>query len=322
MKEVDPAHGKVAIKKLHQYPDEPDHHWEIRKETLLDEAKRMVQAEHPNIVRVHQILRHASDDTLHLVMEFCSGGSLQASFERGPLPLSQIQKIASETLLGLDALHARHMLHRDIKPGNLLLDQYGNVKIGDFGLVTDDVILGYGSFAGYSNHLAPEVWSDHQTSVQSDVWAAAMTLYRLTHGRQWCLQVGNTAEEVNKGNFAQRLPWLPHVTDSWRRILRRAMHDDRQQRYQNATQFLNAISSADCGPDWQCNVGAGHVKWERQTDARRFSVNWLTHSAQKHEWSATSYPLGKGNRRDLGHAVGSKNDCVRALNKHFNGSRR
>jgi serine/threonine protein kinase len=51
------------------------------------------------------------------------------------------------------------MLHRDIKPGNLLRSLSGVTKIGDFGLVTDDIILGYGSIAGYQDHLAPEVWN-------------------------------------------------------------------------------------------------------------------------------------------------------------------
>lgn len=313
----DPAHGTVAVKKLHQYDRETDAHWEIRKETLLDEAQRLVQAEHPNIVRVHQILRHASDDTLHLVMELCRGGSLQEAFDKGPLPLSQVQRVASDTLLGLDALHARQMLHRDIKPGNLLKDQNGLVKIGDFGLVTDDLILGYGSFAGYSNHLAPEVWNGFGTSAKSDVWAVAMTLYRLLHGRRWCLQIPNAAADVQKGDFALHLPWLPHIPDSWRRVLRKAMHDDTNQRYQNATQFLNAISAVDCQPSWDCIVDAGHVSWERKTATRHFKVKWVEHSSRKHEWSATSYPIGAGNKRNLGHAIGSKTDCIRALTKHF-----
>jgi serine/threonine protein kinase len=209
------------------------------------------------------------------------------------------------------------MLHRDIKPGNLLIDRHGAVKIGDFGLVTDDLILGYGSFAGYSNHLAPEVWNNHLTSQKSDVWAVAMTVYRLLHGRQWCLQTPNTADEVQRGGFAQRIPWLPHVPDSWRRVLRKAMHDDCDQRYQNAAQFLNAISNVKCDPDWNCTVGAGHVAWERKNDTRHFKVSWIEHSPKKHEWSAVSYPIGKGNKRNLGNAIGNKTDCVRGLTKHF-----
>jgi serine/threonine-protein kinase len=218
----DPARGEVAVKRLHQYAGESDADWNVRKETLLQEAKMLVQAEHPNIVRVHQLVRHSSDDTLHLAMEMCRGGSLQKAFDNGPLTSSRVQKIASDTLLGLDALHSRGMLHRDIKPGNLLLGQDGAVKIGDFGLVTDDLILGYGSGVGYANHLAPEVWSGFGTSTKSDVWAVAMTLFRLLHGRQWCLQIPSAADEVKKGNFAQRLPWLPHVPDSWRRVIRKA----------------------------------------------------------------------------------------------------
>jgi serine/threonine-protein kinase len=315
----DPALGKVAVKKLHQHVGESDARWAIRQETLLDEAQRLVRAEHQNIVRVHQILRHASDNTLHLVMEFCSGGSLQGDFEAGPLQLSTVQRIASNTLLGLDALHTRDMLHRDLKPGNLLVDDRGTVKLGDFGLVTDDLILGYGSFAGYSNHLAPEVWRDRQTSPKSDIWALAMTLYRLLHGRYWCMHAPNTEEEIKRGNFAQRLSWLPHIPDSWRRMLRKAMHDDTSQRYQSAQQFLNAISSLECEPAWNCTVNAGHIRWRRQNETRRFEVQWIEHSSRKHEWSATSFPLGRGNKRNLAQGAGSKDECIRALKEHLSG---
>jgi eukaryotic-like serine/threonine-protein kinase len=312
----DPVRGTVAVKRLHQFSGESDADWNVRKETLLHEAQMLVQAEHPNIVRVHQLVRHSSDDTLHLAMELCQG-SLQMSFDAGPLPLYRVQRIASDTLLGLDALHSRGMLHRDIKPGNILLDKHGTAKIGDFGLVTDDLILGYGSGAGYSNHLAPEVWAGLGTSVKSDVWAVGMTLFRLMHGRQWCLQIPSASEEVKKGNFAQRLPWLPHVSDSWRRVNRKAMHDDTTQRYQNAAQFLNAISAVTCEPKWECRITPGHVVWERSTDKRQFKVQWLEHSPNKHEWSAASYPIGYGNKRNLGNATSGKKDCIRALEKFF-----
>ncbi|MDR6662359.1 serine/threonine-protein kinase [Tardiphaga sp. 172_B4_N1_3] len=313
---VDPVHGDVAVKVLHQHIGEADDDWALRKETLLNEAQSLSQADHPNVVRVHHLVKHASDDTLHLVMELCNGSLLDA-FKTGPMQLSAVRRAATETALGLDALHARGMIHRDIKPGNLLVSKNGVIKIGDFGLVTDDLILGYGSSVGYIDHFAPEIFTGGGTSVKSDIWALGMTLYRLLHGRYWYSQLPDPREEIKKGGYASKLPWLPHIPDSWRRLIRRAMHDDKTQRYQNALQFLDALSNVVCEPEWRCELKPGKIIWTRSTETRNFLVEWTEHSSRKHEWSANSFPRKKGNKRAIGAAISSKEDCVRALNKFF-----
>jgi eukaryotic-like serine/threonine-protein kinase len=312
----DPMRGDVAVKVLHQRADEPDAAWLVRKETLLNEGQFLIQAEHQNVVRVHHLVRHPSDDTLHLVMDLCRG-SLLDSFVKGPMTFIDVRTAATDTALGLHALHARGMLHRDIKPGNLLIGANGSIKIGDFGLVTDDLVLGYGSIAGYNDHLAPEVFAGSGTSEKTDIWALGMTIYRILHGRQWYLQLPPPMEEVKKGGFASRLPWLPHVPDSWRRLIRKAMHDDTSQRYQNALQFLDALSTVTCDPCWDCTVAAGKITWARSSANRTFKVAWTEHSSRKHEWSASSFPIGDGRKRLLGAAVGSKADCLRALTRFF-----
>ena len=135
------------------------------------------------MVQVYYIVKHEADDTLHLVMEMCDA-SLLSTFKSGPMRLASVRKAATDTASGLHALHSRGMLHRDIKPGNLLVKR-NNVKIGDFGLVTDDLIVGYGGNAGYLDHLAPEVLAGGPTSAKTDIWALGMTIYRLLHGQRW-----------------------------------------------------------------------------------------------------------------------------------------
>ena len=94
-----------------------------------------------------------------------------------------VRKAGTEVLMGLAALHARQMLHRDIKPGNILIDTAGVALIGDFGLVTDDLLLGYGSQAGYGDHIAYEVWQGKGTSAKSDIWALGIN-FLPPHTRQ------------------------------------------------------------------------------------------------------------------------------------------
>src|SRR5262249_50868481 len=147
------------------------------------------------------LLESDNSDAVHLVMEYCRRGSLQEVFERSPMNLAAVRKVATDITFGLQALHTRGMLHRDIKPGNVLLDESGVTKLGDYGLVTDNIILGYGSQAGYADHIAPEVWQGSGTSVRSDIWALGMTLYRLLHGAQWYSSSPTPRAVVPNGGF-------------------------------------------------------------------------------------------------------------------------
>lgn len=168
---VDPTHGNVAVKVLRREAHHDDAAWQLYKGGALNEAQHLSTATHRNVVKVHHVVEGDSGNSVVICMEYCSGGSLQNKFEAGPMTLRAVKKAATEMLLGLGALHARKMLHRDIKPANILLDGQGVAKIADFGLVTDDLILGYGSQAGYSDHIAYEVWHNGPTSWKSDIWA-------------------------------------------------------------------------------------------------------------------------------------------------------
>ncbi|MDZ4819141.1 MAG: serine/threonine-protein kinase [Planctomycetota bacterium] len=278
------------------------------KSELLGEAKKMQAARHKHIVAVHDVGTTADGD-VHLVMEHCQGGSLMKRYSAGPIPLEDVQRIITETTLGLQALHARDMLHRDIKPGNILLDVNGLAKLGDFGLVTDKLILGYGSQAGYNDHIAPEVWSGDTTSVRTDVWALGMTIYRLLHGEEWYSRSPAPQLIIPDGGFADSLRWLPHVPSSWRRLVRKALNDDPDSRFQNADQVINALASVQTSPAWECRVEPSVTKWTRIKDNRRLDVVWNHPSPRSHTWEAISHPIGVGRNRKLG---GSQHKLGRA----------
>lgn len=313
----DDVHGEVAVKVLMQQPGETSADWQTRKQGLLREGQRLSRAAHTNVVRVHHLLEDEKKDAVLLVMDYCKGGSLQKAFDAGPMQLADVLKIATEVALGLQALHARGMLHRDIKPGNVLLTSNNVAQLGDFGLVTDDLILGYGSQAGYLDHLAPEVFRGEGTSAKSDIWALGMTMYRLIHGASWYARLPTAPRDViADGGFARSLPWLPHVPNNWRRFVRKMMHDDKTQRYQNANQVLGALATLPTDPNWRCTVTDTEVRWRRQSRNRKFSVVWTKQSPRKYVWSASSKPVGEGRRRALGgsevaigHAKSEKQLC-------------
>lgn len=295
----DPIHGKVAVKIFEKMPSETPLEWSSRKQDLLQEGQRLKTAEHENVVRVFQILENKADDKVLLIMEYCNGGCVQDSYEQGPLPLDTLRGVLTDTALGLQAIHLRGMIHRDIKPSNILIHN-GRAKLADFGLVTDDIVYGYASAAGYHDHLAKEVYDTRLTSIRSDIWALGMTTYRLLHGHAFYRSLPSPHNLVPLGNFAHKLLWLPHVPDRWRRFVRRAMHDDPSRRFQDVGQILKSLENLPITPSWQCSYSADRTLWWFEQKNRRIEVEWNVHSPRKHSWTATSLPLLEGRKKRLG----------------------
>lgn len=315
----DSVHGEVAVKVLARKPGQSDAVWDAHKTSFLAEAQNLSKARHANVVQVYSIEEVPGGNSIRFCMAYCPKGSLQSAFEAGPMTTLAVRKVATEVCLGLDALHARGMLHRDIKPGNILLNAAGVSQLGDFGLVTDNLILGYGSQVGYSDHIAYEVWHGEGTSARTDIWALGMTLYRLLHGKAW-YELGPAPRDVVKyGRLADSLHWLPHIPKAWRRSIRKMLNDEKAQRYQSASQVLNALSALPT-PAWQTAVGPNQVRWEQTVGNRLRVVEWTEHSPRKHEWKAWSEPVGTSGRiMTLDGSAGfvSKKQAIRELEKFF-----
>ncbi|WP_417714353.1 serine/threonine-protein kinase [Pseudophaeobacter arcticus] len=301
---VDQVHGNVAVKIISQKEDQTDDDWDAAKAEFLREAQHLAAAEHPNVVPVYHLGESPDGKSIRYCMKLCAGGSLQAPYEAGPMRLSQARKAGTEVLLGLGALHARGMIHRDIKPGNILIDENGVARIGDFGLVTDELLHGYAVGAGYFDHLAFEFWEYGVTSAKSDIWALGMTLYRLLHGETWYAESGPPRMAIADGGFRDTLKWLPHIPQRWRRAIRAMLHDDTDRRCQNVAQVQAAFAGLPVEPDWECEVDGHQVRWRRQQGGRIIRVEWNRNSARRHDWRAWSEPVGAGRLRTLGGSNG------------------
>jgi len=315
----DNVHGRVAVKVLARKPGQADNDWINCKTSFLAEAQNLSKAQHRNVVQVHHIQELPDGNSIRFCMAYCPGGSLQSTFDHGPMPLLRVRDVATEVSLGLGALHARGMLHRDIKPGNILIDAAGVAQLGDFGLVTDNLVMGYAEQAGYADHVAHEVWLGGGTSVKTDVWAFGMTLYRLLHGKTWYEESPAPRFVVRNGQFAGSLDWLPHVPKAWRRAIRKMLNDDPAHRYQTTAEVLNALSALPT-PGWHTTVTPNSVRWEQASVGRSKVVEWTRHSARRHEWKAWSEPNGStGRAKTLGGSKGivSKRQAIRELEQFF-----
>jgi eukaryotic-like serine/threonine-protein kinase len=310
----------LAVKVIRPKTDDTAETWALRKDNLVKEGTNLRKATHDNVVQVYYVTRSATEDAIYLAMELCEQGSLQKPYEAGPLPSSEVHRIATHICHGLGSLHDRDMLHRDLKPGNILVTKDGTVKLGDFGLVTDDMILGYTKIEQYAymDHLAPESYQTGLTSKKSDFWALGMTLYRLLHGEEWYRQSPLPRYSLIDGGYADKLTWLPHISGRWRRMIRAMLSDDTTIRLATSRRALDALAGIAGETDWDCVLDGDNVRWIRESKFRRIEVDFIKHG-KLWSWLAVSYPLGRGIKKTVGSSGGPvrKNLAESQIRKFF-----
>jgi serine/threonine protein kinase len=175
----------VAVKVLPNRSDDP-----VALERFRREARAVARLKHPNIVGAHDIDR---DGKLHfLVMEYIDGNTLYAIVKRrGPMEVVRAAHYVRQAALGLQHAHEAGLVHRDVKPSNLVLDRSGTVKVLDLGLArffhdqTDDISRRHAeSPLGTTDYMAPEQAVDsHVVDIRADIYGLGGTFYFLLAGR-------------------------------------------------------------------------------------------------------------------------------------------
>lgn len=156
------------------------------RKRFLREARTSAQIRHENVVSIHSV---EEDPIPYLVMEYIPGRTLQQQLEEhGPLDLPSALRLGKQIADGLAAAHARDLIHRDIKPGNILLegDMEERVKITDFGLArtVDDASMSQsGMIAGTPMYMAPEQAHGYKLDQRADLFSLGSVLYQMISGR-------------------------------------------------------------------------------------------------------------------------------------------
>ncbi|MDQ0376012.1 serine/threonine-protein kinase [Amycolatopsis thermophila] len=170
----------VAVKQLWPGPAHSDE----ARERIMREGRIAARLRHPHAVTVHDVAEHNGLPVL--VMEYLPSRSLAAVVaEQGPLEPAAVARIGAQAASALAAAHAAGIVHRDVKPGNLLVGEDGTVKIADFGIsrATGDVALTQaGVVAGTPAYLAPEIARGGEPAPDSDVFSLGATLYAAVEG--------------------------------------------------------------------------------------------------------------------------------------------
>jgi eukaryotic-like serine/threonine-protein kinase len=150
---------------------------------FVQEAQILARLRHPNIVGVRGLGRFPSGGYF-LVMDFINGVDLQARLQDGPLPLPEVVRIVKDVATAVQHAHDQGVVHCDLKPGNVLLDQHGHVFVTDFGfayLVAANALQSIGGTAGY---VAPEILSRGSSPTPAaDIYALGMLMWMLSTGR-------------------------------------------------------------------------------------------------------------------------------------------
>ena len=151
---------------------------------MLAEARAVAQLDHPHVATVYDV-GELPDGTAYLAMMYCRGGSLAERLTDAPLGVEQTVRVGRQLAGALAAAHRLGIVHRDVKPGNILFDTAGQARLADFGIALGPAAApdSPGNPAGTLAYLPPEVLAGGPAEPRSDLWALGVTLYRMLAGR-------------------------------------------------------------------------------------------------------------------------------------------
>src|SRR6185503_3972885 len=227
---------------------------ELRREYLerfRREARAAGRLSHPNIVSVYDL--GVDGDTVFFVMEYVPGVSLETILKENPvLPVAQAASIVEQVASGLDEAHRQGIVHRDVKPANVFIDERGRVKVGDFGIarVEGSELTQAGVGLGTPGYSAPEVLRGGTATARSDVFALGVLAYRLFSGKR---PFQGTLPETLSVDILEHDPTPPrvlrpevpqHVSDA----VLHALAKSPEQRTASAADFVRELRGTSVSP--------------------------------------------------------------------------
>jgi serine/threonine protein kinase/tetratricopeptide (TPR) repeat protein len=224
---------------------------------LREEAKAIARLDHENIVRIHDVaewsVRAYQDEDSppssvpFLVMEYLEGRPLNALLKTGRLELRRALEIALDISAGLAHAHERHLVHRDIKPGNIFILPTGRAKLLDFGLARRTSLalpVSQGDTAGTPAYMSPEQWRGRLCDERSDVWAVGLVLFEMLTGERPFSRLG-TRELRARVLSAEPMPSVrerrPELPEELARLVAAALVKEPEARIPHGAELLRRL---------------------------------------------------------------------------------
>jgi serine/threonine-protein kinase len=241
---------RVALKLLLETKDDRE-----RRARFLREARAAALLSHPNIATVFDI-GETEDGAVFIAMELVRGSSLRELLDaRGALPVDEALRIALQIARGLAEAHAAGVVHRDLKPDNVMIDEDGNAKIVDFGLAkmidgavarSAGVSTQDGKLLGTPSYMAPEQAKSSSVGPTADVFSLGVVLFELLTGTRPF--AGATVVDVlvaiardEPSPPSKRMPAIPRAVD---RVVMKCLAKDPTTRWENAAAVADALEAA------------------------------------------------------------------------------
>jgi serine/threonine protein kinase len=238
---------------------------------LFTESRTLYSTKHPNIVEI----QYASydDENVFISMPIYKNGSLQSLINKRFLTVREILKYSIEFLSGIHYIHTFNLVHYDIKPTNILINDNNKAIITDYGLVktVDDYGLASPDML-YTKHMIPEFLEHSQTTNKADIFQAGMTIYRLCNGNdnfyaQFNSCYPNLRNDILNGKFPDRKYYLPHIPLKLKKVINKALSTNPDNRFETILDMINKLSVIDDNLDWQYEKVATNLSmWTKIND--------------------------------------------------------
>jgi serine/threonine protein kinase len=237
---------EVAIKVL---PPEASHDTKLIPR-FHQEARTAAKLDHPNIIPIYRVESEAGLN--YFVMKYVNGRSLEQILESGPLPVAETRRVLREAALALGHAHQRKVVHRDVKPANIMVEADGRVVLTDFGISkaaqASSGLTGTGAIIGTPHYMAPEQAKGLEVDGRADQYALAIVGHHILTGK---LPFDGTAHSIlYKQVFEPPPPVLdvrPDTPRDLRLALERALSKDPEHRFPTMEEFAAAISGERAG---------------------------------------------------------------------------
>lgn len=219
------------------------------RERFLREARAASALDHPNVCTVYDV-GESPDGEMYLCMAYYDGESLARRLDRGPLDVGEAVAIVRQAAAGLGAAHRAGILHRDVKPANLMLTADGTVKVVDFGLAAlagEHRLTRSGATVGTLPYMSPEQLCGEPLDERTDLWSLAVVLYEMLTGRlpfsapseAGLLKVILEDDPAPPASVRGEVPpWLD-------RLVMRMLTKDRARRPADAAEVVSALAEVD-----------------------------------------------------------------------------
>ncbi|MFA5393701.1 MAG: serine/threonine-protein kinase [Candidatus Ratteibacteria bacterium] len=271
----------------------------FKPDNIFHEAQVLKSAEHPNVVRVEETGTMA-DGRIYIAMEYLPKGSLEDEAKGAYVALTRAHRIMIDVLRGLQHAHERKILHCDIKPANIMVGNSNEGKLSDFGLAIPSGVdfhsLGVKDYA-YVIHLAPEVIRHRNYSVQSDIYATGVTMYRLVNGDGYLPTIDplTRRQAILDGEYPNRSRYREFVPRPLRTFINRAMDPLAGRRFKSAEEMRHALERITLQMNWIESITMDGMRWVCGWNNKCYEV---IRSAHKNKTWSVEYKKGNS-KHDL-----------------------